>query len=140
MFHKCLCCGKPLTNLQSMQIGYGDVCRMNLKIKRVGKVDMFEVNKPDFAVMYSDNQYLIIEDLDLGNKSVTNGVEEVISELSKSYNLKELNLIYKDSDNTFDVIVLNESGKFSNFAPLGVQDLDQAIQLHKQKYSLNKEH
>lgn len=134
MFFKCLCCGKPLSKGHSMEIGYGDICRMKMKINQVGKKDMFQENKPDYAILLSNEQFLVIEDLDLGNMSVTNGIAIVISELSKEYDLSNLNIIYKDSSKVFDAIFLNNDCTFSKFAPIGSKNITEAIDTFKTKY------
>jgi len=58
-----------------------------------------------------------ITDLDLGNKSVTNDVEGVLSDLAETIDLAGREITYLDSSGQVDRI-LHDNGKFTGFAPL----------------------
>lgn len=63
-----------------------------------------------------------ITDLDLGNMSVTNDVENVLIEISEQLPddnpLSENAVIYRDSCGFWDEIVLDQVGNFQRFAAL----------------------
>ncbi len=53
---------------------------------------------------FSGRDVLVIEDLDLGGKSVTNNMEEVLDEIEvmEKINTKAFMIVYRDSDGVFD--------------------------------------
>jgi len=67
---------------------------------------------------------IVIEiiDLNLGNMSVTNDVENVLIEISERFQegnpLAESAVIYRDSEGLWDEIVLDQVGNFKTFAAL----------------------
>ena len=72
--------------------------------------------------------FLILVDLDLTNgSSVTNDIRNVIDSMKdKGYNLKDLKVIYRDSQLTYDAILINPDHSFHSFSPLNEKDLEQA--------------
>lgn len=73
---------------------------------------------------------LVIEDLDLGNMSVTNSIEEVIAEIEQMEGIKanDYIIIYKDSDGTYDAF---QSGEFMS---LGADNVKEAIRTYNMKF------
>ncbi len=138
MITKCLCCGKPLSREQSMINGYGEVCRIKLKIKANEKSerqgDMFQSNKADYAIVTFQENILVIEDLDKGSRSLSNAMREVVEELSQTYDFNKVSLIYKDSTGIFDAVVIKD-GNFRTFAPISKHTADEAIETFKVKYA-----
>jgi hypothetical protein len=63
------------------------------------------MNRPraDYSYDIVDD-FLIIEDLNLGRMSVTNCIEDVVEEISKTLNVDPVNwkIIYRDSDGIWD--------------------------------------
>ncbi len=57
------------------------------------------------------NVYLIIYDMDEGNISVTNDMENILLDIFKDLpQLESANIIYRDSQGIFDGVRLHESG------------------------------
>jgi glutamate formiminotransferase len=81
---------------------------------------------------------LVIEDLNQGNMSVTNGAEDVITEIYQNIgeNIKRYPIIYKDSEGIWDglkpVWALSECVEIY-FLHIGSTDLSEAIQKAKEK-------
>lgn len=61
------------------------------------------MNKADYTYNIKGNK-LSIQDLNLGNMSVTNSIEDVVEEICKKNNLDPniLEIIYRDSDGHWD--------------------------------------
>lgn len=78
--------------------------------------------------------FLVIDDLNEGNKSVTNDVEYVLwavkkyydKEFSTDFPLSDFKIIYLDSMGIYDGIKLQE-GKFLCFYPIQEKDLEEAF-------------
>ena len=70
-----------------------------------------------------DGNIIFIEDLNLGSISVTNDIENVISDISKEMNtsMDNFKVIYKDSDGVIDGIV-TDKGMFDKFYYIGEDD------------------
>ena len=72
---------------------------------------------------------LLIEDMDLGRMSVTNDIENVLSELEDLYRgLPEI-IIYRDSEGIWDGV--NNNGVSVNFYMLNTPDTEDAIEKAK---------
>jgi hypothetical protein len=56
-----------------------------------------------------ENGIVKITDLNLGNVSVTNDAENVITEIQKETNIKGLKIVYRDSEGNWDEIIPNWS-------------------------------
>lgn len=76
----------------------------------------------------SDNKLLAITDLDqLGSRSVTNAIEEVLDELLDSYGMDlPPVIIYRDTSGVWDGVAHIE-GTFRGFYPIRETDLARAI-------------
>ena len=70
----------------------------------------------DYIVKKVDKDILHITDLNLGNISVTNDVQNVLSEVGIQYDLTKKRVQYTDSEGQVDRI-LQKDGKFQGFAP-----------------------
>ncbi len=86
-----------------------------------------DFSKSDFAYQIIDD-VLCIKDLNLGKMSVTNNIENIIDYILKNDNdigkLKKILVIYKDSENEWNEIRLNENKNFENFSYIGVIDMN----------------
>lgn len=71
-------------------------------------------NRSDYRIAKETDSYIYIEDLDLGNRSVTNDAELVVMDLFPR--LKGRRLLYKDSMGEVDEILI-KNGQFAGFAP-----------------------
>lgn len=93
--------------------------------------------------MRSDYKYAIIEgvicieDLNIGGTSVTNNIENVIDGIvSKDPEislLKKILAVYRDSQGEWDEVRIKINGKFESFAYIGVDNLDLAIKVVKNR-------
>lgn len=61
---------------------------------------------PDYKILLVDHEdkILILEDLNLGNISLTNGMETALEQISKGFktDIKSWKIAYRDSDGKFD--------------------------------------
>lgn len=59
---------------------------------------------------------LFIEDLNLGNMSVTNDIENVIKEIKRNVpDIRQYQIQYLDSNDEWTRIILDENGDFKEF-------------------------
>jgi hypothetical protein len=80
-----------------------------------------QMNSADFEIKYVDAELIFIIDLDLGNKSVTNDVENVLKKIDGIIGLHCRRLFYKDTMNRIDEI-RHEMGRFVCFKPIDSND------------------
>lgn len=74
------------------------------------------------------NDVVVIYDLNLGGRSVTNDVHNVLETIEKDIgDFKGKRIIYRDSHGVFDGIATSTSGEFFNFFTLNVTTLDAAM-------------
>lgn len=114
----CRCCGRPLKDPDSINIGIGPVCRMESKAA--------EASDPNGSIFGPRADYshvvecgiVCITDNDNG-KSVTNDVENVLKDLvGFGYDLDNLKVIYRDTMGIWDEIVV-KNRLFLEFRNLG---------------------
>jgi len=71
---------------------------------------------------YADEtvEVIVINDMNLGNMSVTNDIEAVLEELATDLprSLADYPVMYFDSSSKLDEILINEKGEFAGFADL----------------------
>lgn len=120
----CRCCGKPLTDPVSIELGIGPVCQMKRKHE-----DANDMNQSLFpAAVYGvrlDGVVLAITDQDRG-RTVTNDVRNVIAELRRDgYDVDQLRIMYCDTDGVWDGIA-TKGGEFDYFFPLRERDYSAA--------------
>jgi hypothetical protein len=118
-------CGRHLKNPVSIEIGMGPVCAGRHRKKSGKTFDMFRAN---FTYKIIDG-VICITDLDTG-KSVTNDVENVLSDISAQVGTEEMLLrpiIYCDSMQTWDGIKVNSRGEFESFFSISETDQTKAI-------------
>lgn len=70
-----------------------------------------------------DENILWIVDLDLG-KTVTNNIENVLQEISKSIDVNKYHIIYRDTEGIFDGVRLNKKGV--SFFSINSKELEEA--------------
>jgi len=82
---------------------------------------------------YKDHKVIVIEDLNLGNKSVTNDIENVVKdiEIMEKIEAKDCLVVYKDSEGTFD----GWNAKLENFVYLGQDNWQSAADTYINRIS-----
>ena len=71
---------------------------------------------------------IVIYDLDSGNMSVTNDVRNVLAKLKNNIpDLGHKKVIYCDSQQIFDEIVVDENGRFKDFRSIHERTLNKAL-------------
>lgn len=78
--------------------------------------------------------FIVIDDLNKGNRSVTNDIEYVLwaikdyydAEFSTDFPIDDFKIIYKDSDGVYDQ-VKHQGINFDAFYPLRIEDMEEAI-------------
>jgi hypothetical protein len=78
-------------------------------------------------VYYLKGKVLIIEDSDLGNRSVTNDIQNVLQAIKTDLDFLPETIIYKDSLGNFDG-VSHDKGKFIKFYPVNDTDIEKALE------------
>ena len=68
----------------------------------------------DWQIENQTDEYILIRDLNLGNRSVTNDVENVVKKILPQLNGRRL--FYRDSMGVVDEIIIEE-GEFFEFKP-----------------------
>lgn len=80
---------------------------------------------------------LVIVDLNHGNKSVTNDIENVLKELNVGRLISTDLVVYKDSDGYYDRVLVYPNGLFRDFERIGsmrrVNDLFDVIKILQNK-------
>lgn len=118
----CSCCGRTLTDAVSVKVGMGPICRAN---GAVAERDLF-TTRSDYEVEI-EGDVILVTDLDLGGRSVTNDAPGVIGDLVRSGLLRPgMWVIYRDSRKVWDELVVRE-GQFAGFAPIDLRDRDDAL-------------
>jgi hypothetical protein len=94
---------------------------------RANKEGKMKMRKSDYAIYQPYNDIVVIEDLNLGNRSVTNDIENILIELDKRIpTLHDMKIIYRDSMGIYDGIKIKD-GNFHSFYSIQEKDLDKAI-------------
>ena len=116
---KCKVCHRPLTDLVSIALGVGPVCRVQGKQK---ECDLAQSSL--FASEYKwgiDRGTIWIKDLK-GIKSVTADIKNVLSNILKSVKNDtgsiKYRIMYKDYYDIWDEILVDSEGNFMGFSPL----------------------
>ena len=78
-------------------------------------------------IYFIKGKVLIIEDSDLGNRSVTNDIQNVLQAIKTDLDFLPETIIYKDSEGNFDG-VMHEQGKFKRFYPVNEPNLLDALE------------
>lgn len=105
------------------------------------------MNKADFTYKI-ENGFIIIIDLDLGNMSVTNDIENVLAKIKFNeekkrkwfgeFNLDNYSIIYKDSNGIYDTVCTKDS-KYAGFYSIGLKNEQSAINfVNKEKERYKK--
>jgi len=61
---------------------------------------------------------IVIIDINKGNKLVTNDIENVINEVGQQNQLNDYVVVYRDSDNCYEKIIVNSDNTFKQFEPM----------------------
>jgi len=116
MSSNCGICGKQLSDPKSVEIGIGPICRCKAKEeeKEKGKQGDLFMKEADYSYEIEQG-VLVIMDKDLGNKSVTNDMDNVIKKIAsveggieKIQKLK--GITYKDSMGIWDGVRIERKG------------------------------
>lgn len=78
-------------------------------------------------IYFIKGKVLIIEDSDLGNLSVTNDIQNVLTAIKKDLEFLPETIIYRDSEGNFDGVD-HDKGKFIKFYPVNESDLEKALE------------
>lgn len=97
----------------------------------------FKYTIPDYAIVSIRNEFLVLEDAGIGEScSITNGVDTLLTELNKEYDVSAFKVIYKDSDGIFDGIKVKSDGTFDRFLALRKVDMYEAIAEYEKRYAV----
>ncbi len=92
--------------------------------------------KCDYAVELI-HDLLVLVDLNLGNKSLTNDIENVLADLNNDIDLFDKVIVYRDSDGHYDRVLIRRYNRFDIFLPISekrqVNDLFDVIKILKQQ-------
>lgn len=97
----------------------------------------------DFKYFLVDPGFLVIEDLDLGNTSVTNDMHNVLASLVQlNHNLVTLKVIYKDSMGIYDAVLIRPDNLMEGIASLNAETLNEACRRYDERieYQELKQH
>jgi len=80
---------------------------------------------------------IVIIDRDIGGMPVTNDIENVVDDLRQRFNLRDKELVYRDSDGLYDWITLDWRQRFGSFffEKRMVVDLYDIIQVYEARRS-----
>jgi len=82
----------------------------------------------DFDYAQTDNGFLVIIDLDLGNRTVTNDMHNVIDTLAeKGFDLHKMKVIYRDSSGLYDAVLINDDNTLLGIASLYAKTQSEAF-------------
>lgn len=96
---------------------------------KLGKNNFF--GQSDFDFNMTDLGFLIVEDLDLGNRSVTNDINNVISSLVQhGFDLRNLKVIYKDSSGIYDALLIEDDNTLLGIASLNAETQSKALKIY----------
>jgi len=84
----------------------------------------------EFEVMFKFGYiFIILYDLNLGNRIITNDIDAVVGDLKNIFSgLEHANIFYRDSDGCFDEIIVNKDSSIS-FRTLSALDLEEAFDI-----------
>lgn len=128
MLVKCKVCHRPLTDLVSIALGVGPVCRVQGKQKEydLRQSSLFE-SEYKWGI---DRGTIWIKDLK-GVKSVTSDIENVLSKILKSVKNDtdsiKYRIMYKDSYDIWDEVLIDNEGLFKGFSALTETDCTKAF-------------
>lgn len=91
-------------------------------------------SKADFTFIIDEETRIIaIEDLNKGNISVTNDMENILNEIlvqglnkDKNFSLDNYTIVYKDSNNVWDGVNI-KNNKFFGFFPISALSYEEAV-------------
>lgn len=132
----CSVCGATLTDPVSVKLGIGPVCRVKDKQLEANQGNLFAM-RSKYSIASVGNVLIIYDRL--GIKTVTNDIDNVLSEVKESYgNLDAYKIMYRDSQGVFDGVVTRAS-KFTSFFSIGETDERAALaKLHSNVRASNK--
>lgn len=130
----CNCCGKPLSDPISVNLGIGPVCRVNGKMQELQERtgNLFDNRAKYDWGMTPNGKILYITDLG-GLKSVTNDLENVLQDIQDTIPLQDMlkaRIMYRDSMGVWDGVLIKYSGGSSiqgiSFFPLTEKEFNKA--------------
>lgn len=100
--------------------------------KKLGKNNLH--GQSDFDYAQADGGFMVIIDLDLGNRSVTNDLNNVVDTLvEKGYNLYEMKVIYRDSTGLYDAVLINADNTLYGIASLYAKTQNEAFYKYNER-------
>ena len=86
----------------------------------------------DFDYQLQPGNLLVMQDLDMGGRSLTNDMAAALQEVARlrDSSLAGYVVIYRDSDGSWARVLLDTNGDFAGFAGLGQAVYDQATAEH----------
>lgn len=129
---KCNCCGKPLSDPLSVDVGLGPICRMKGKASLEQQADLFGGASYSVELI---NGVICIIDLDQGGKSVTNDIDNVLVRIQRDDKLDIFihPIIYRDSMGVWDGVNVDRVHHTTNFFAIGTKNQTEALRLLKAK-------
>ena len=92
---------------------------------------MKKTSRTDFDFVI-DDEFLIITDLNYGNMSVTNDIENVLFDIrQQGIILSNYKILYQDSTENFDGILVNpKTEEFEDFFYIGASNISDAKRMY----------
>lgn len=91
-------------------------------------------SKAGFLTYYYPTHLIVITDLDRGDISVTNDIENVLYDINMLFVstnlgdfLAECVVIYRDSEGIWDQVLISKDGKFAGFESINKKQLSDAV-------------
>lgn len=133
----CNICHRPLKNPISIARGMGSTCARKVRADQYKLKSPSLFSMPDFIWGY-DGNVIWLKDRNLGGRSLTNGMEDVLKYLHDDIGLnpENLNIIYQDSEGMWDHVKATKKWNtwHIHYLPIQVQDYTKAKQILKHKY------
>lgn len=100
---------------------------------RLGLNNLF--GSSDFCILFENEGFLVFADMDLGNKSVTNDIVNVIKTLgSERPEMHSTKVIYRDSFGKFDAVIIDNNNQFQSFYSLNTDSLPEAMKKYDELF------
>jgi len=110
--NNCRICKKPLSEVTSVKLGIGPVCRAREALEP--ELDFFP--HADFIFQAITDDYIYIKDAGGSSRSITNDTEYVLLRLTQEFGeLGKRRVFYMDTLGQIDEILVNNTGRFSGF-------------------------
>lgn len=131
---QCRRCGRTLTDPKHVAAGIGPVCagkaaaepaEGGMLDKDRGGTQAGRLSRSEWTFRV-EGDFVLVEDLNRGGRSVTNDAENVLADLGREIGLAGKRILYRDSEERWDEI-RHEGVFFRGFAPNGARTPSEAI-------------